>query len=361
MVLSALTLANCQADTEAFQNAAFVPLVIITDMEPDDRIAMMLASDLFADRMVMVGTSVRHAGRKRDLAARALRQDALENILVVQGSGGAAEDYPDVISTRPARLYQNEGKGILSDDALRNYRLAPRSSTASADALINRLAGHEQVEIIALAPLTDLAAALAMRPDLAKRISRLHIMGGWTLRKGIKRTSYNWTMDAAAANQILALKGVPIYLHSSHVFKREFIGGSLNTANAPRVIKALLAAHEKSANIRDFSIAAQSWDHHVIRLIPALAERIKPHAGQQFSPSDPFTVLAAADDKLVVSARPVFVQIDLEDLDGQSGYAVTVTDDPKSAMMLVESMNAERFRLLLEDSFNRRSSVTDTP
>ena len=105
-----------------------VPIVVITDMEPDDRIALHLLVALFPERVSLIGTTVMHSYRKKVLAERLMRQLNMSHIPVIQGSGGYAEDYPEIASSRAGREYDLEGMDILDQRALQDMANQARSS-----------------------------------------------------------------------------------------------------------------------------------------------------------------------------------------------------------------------------------------
>lgn len=104
------------------------PIVVITDMEPDDRIALHLLVALFPKRVTLIGTTVMHSYRKKVLAARLMQQLNMAHIPVVQGSGGYADNYPEITSSRAGREYDREGMHILDELELQDIANQTRSS-----------------------------------------------------------------------------------------------------------------------------------------------------------------------------------------------------------------------------------------
>ena len=64
-------------------------LIILTDMQPDDRIALAIvaANRELRERLLLVGTSLLNAPLKAALARRQLGQSGLGNVPVFAGSG----------------------------------------------------------------------------------------------------------------------------------------------------------------------------------------------------------------------------------------------------------------------------------
>lgn len=326
-------------------------VIVITDLEPDDRIALLLVAAGFRPaEIALVGTTVMHAGRKQRLVRQLLDQLCLNKVPVVQGSGGNADDYPDVASTRAARAYTGEGEGLLPDSELaRIDSELPRSSTALSEAIRDQLHHRSGTEILLLAPPTDLIEALDAEPALAARIGHIHIMGGWSQRAGadgrtLRRTSYNWNMAPDAAARLMAMEGVPMTLYSSDLIKASFAGGSINPANSPKVIATLQDARNRQPAVASFFIAGNSWDQHVMQAIPPLREVIGANAGQQFTPADPIVVVGMTTPGLIRRQRPVRIAIDPDNIDPVSGFRVEVRDDAESRIHLVEAIDVEIFR-----------------
>ena len=69
--------------------------------------------------------------------------------------------------------FGNEGKGILDDGAPLSFAAEPAS-----DALSRLFAAPSDLELVAVGPLTNVAAALERDSALSKRVPRLTVMGG---------------------------------------------------------------------------------------------------------------------------------------------------------------------------------------
>ncbi|SHG94335.1 nucleoside hydrolase [Ferrimonas marina] len=334
--------------------ASALPLVVITDMEPDDRIALELLMGHAEHRLVLVGSTVMHASRKQALAQQVMTSHGLEAVPVVVGSGGQAEDFPAIQSSAAARAYEQEGQGILDPDSLRELNLnQPRSDSALRHALCRVLKQHEAVEILLLAPPTDLAAVLQAQPELQGRIEHIHVMGGWVEHDGVLRTTYNWNMDPSASAALMAMEQIPMTLFSSDLIKQTFQGGSISRTGNPVLFEQMQGVTDSNPAMADFFTATASWDQHVLARIPALVPVIGDDAGYQFTPADPLLVGAMRDPAMVLASEPVSIQIDLEAMDPQRGYAVEVTPNPDSRINWVTEMDPDRFLQLLSEHFNR--------
>jgi hypothetical protein len=332
------------------------PVVVITDMEPDDRIALHLVIALFPKRTVLIGTTVMHSYRKKLLAERLMHQLKFTHVPVIQGSGGQADDYPDIASSRAGREYDLEGTHILERRALREMANHARSSKQLQIELRRILSTNQSVEIIVLAPPTDLATILDESPELAGHISRVHLMGGWVeieRPNGIElRSTYNWNMDPQASRNLLESPTFPITLYSSHAVKRHFSGGSLQRTTFPNLIEMLEASSERLPSVAETCIAGSSWDNHLMDRIPELENVLgRKNAGMQFSPADPVVVVGAFAPALIKTRTPIRVRLDEQDLDPGKGYRIFAIPSPDSRIELVEAFDEAIFREVFADAF----------
>lgn len=103
----------------------------------------------------------------------------------------------------------HEGRGILEEAPPGN--LSPRHAV---QALVETLMA-EEMEVLAVGPLSNLAAALIVEPRIAGRITRLTLMGGYfrPLAAGADRlppsTDYNLMADPAASLRVLNDTAIP--------------------------------------------------------------------------------------------------------------------------------------------------------
>jgi len=349
---------ECGDRAPEFEHPA--PVVVITDMEPDDRLALHLLVARFPERLILIGTTVMHSYRKKVLAERLLQQLDMAHIPVVQGSGGHADDYPDIASSRAGREYDLEGAHILDQRTLQDMGDHARSSKRLQIELRRVLSANQSVEIFVLAPPTDLSAVLKEFPELADHISRVHLMGGWVEVKGPVstelRATYNWNMDPDASKQLLESQAFPITLYSSHVVKNNFSGGSLQRSTFPELIDLLETSSERSPSVAETHVAGRSWDNHLMDRIPELDEVIgRENAGMQFSPADPVVIVGAFAPEFVLGRTPVRVRLDENDLDPGKGYRIFVEPSADSQIELVEDFDKTVFRDVFSDTFEALS------
>jgi len=330
--------------------------IIITDLEPDDRIALhVLAARIPHNEILFVGTTIKNAARKKALTRKLLDQLRLATIPVYQGSGGTAEMYYDIASSRAAREYEHEGKGILAEDELKVMSAMSYSSNELQQHIKSALETYDAIECIVLAPPTDLVAVLEKNPLLKKSIQHVYIMGGWSEQNEngniVLRTTYNWNMDPQASTQLLDMKDIPMTVYSSHTIKKYFGGGSCNCDTCPRIINILEQYKDQLPSLIDQQIAAYSWDQHIIQKIPALKEVIEAYSGKQFTPADPLVVIGVINNNLIQKKIPVDLCIDLNDLDVAKGFRIQVTHNLSSNIQLVDSIDIEIFTKEFISSF----------
>ena len=342
-------------------------LLVIVDMEPDDRIALLLLAAEFPEEIVYVGTTGMHAGRKQVLAERYLDRIGLAGIPVIQGTGGEAASYPDIASSRAAREYQSEGRGLLSeaDLTLINSDM-PRSSEELNRVIRDLLRKRDDIEIVLLAPATDLVHALEAEPSLKTRIKHIHMMAGWSEKvmpsgEVVRRTTYNWNMDPIAGAQLMSMKTVPMTLYSSHIIKSSFSGGSINKDGFPKIIGELESQWCRVPAFESFLVAGNSWDHHLMKKIPPLRDIIGDNAGRQFTPADPVVVVGMARADFITKTRSVDITIDLNDLDPAKGFRVNLETDPTSRIVLIEAVDPEIFRQQVLRDFQKIAAATVSP
>lgn len=204
-------------DEQGGRGAAGVPVVIDTDPGIDDAIALMLAlsgPELDVRAVTTVGGN---AGLDRTTAnaLRLLHLLGRDDVPV-----GAGADHPLV------RRDSLPAESIHGADGLGGITLepAPRGpDRRTAVELIRDVveASAEPVTLIALGPLTNVAALLASAPATAARIGRVVMMGGGarTLGNMTPAAEFNVWYDPEAAARVLS-SGVPVTMVGLDVTRR---------------------------------------------------------------------------------------------------------------------------------------------
>jgi len=147
-----------------------------------------------------------------------------------------AADVPVYIGAEKPllRTYQNatwfHGRDGLGDH---NYP-APRKCPASghaADAIIDAIEANPGIVMVTLAPLTNVALALAKKPEIAAKVGRCVIMGGAPCCEGnvTPAAEYNIWVDPEAARMVMN-SGLPIELVGWHLCRGEAVVGEDDAA-----------------------------------------------------------------------------------------------------------------------------------
>ncbi len=151
-------------------------IVLDTDMGSDVDDALCLALALASPELELV--AITHVGRESRLRARISRK-----LLELAGR----KEIPVYAGCRVPVLggdgfswFGHEGVGILEP----GEEPAPEHEHG-VSALARLLRAHDDLELVAVGPLTNLALALMLDPDLAGRIRALTVMGGH-----IRRVAY---------------------------------------------------------------------------------------------------------------------------------------------------------------------------
>jgi purine nucleosidase len=182
-------------------------IIIDTDPGIDDAVAILLA--LASPELEVLGlvavagnaplaATVRNAGSLVELAGRAelpVYAGCPRPIGPHRGAAGEAHGgggLGDLVLPPPGRPTQTKHGVLHLIDSLR--RAAPKSVT-----------------LCALGPLTDIAAALVMAPDIAPAIAELVVMGGGTRGNVTAAAEFNIHADPQAA-AIVFESGLPITL-----------------------------------------------------------------------------------------------------------------------------------------------------
>ncbi len=176
-----------------------VPVVIDTDPGIDDALALMLAARWARCDLRIV--SAVYGNTTLDLAAR--------NARIALARGGA----PDVMvlpgADRPLARPLVTAKETHGPEGLGDHTAEPsRPTFASPSALRDALrAAREPVVLITLGPLTNLAHALRLDPDLVRsRVQRHVMMGGSIAARGTATPAaeFNVWCDPEAAAEVFA-------------------------------------------------------------------------------------------------------------------------------------------------------------
>lgn len=180
--------------------------------------------------------------------------------------------------------FGNEGVGILDDDG----GVVEREH--AVDALVRLFEQHDDLELVTVGPLTNVAAALARRPGLAAHIARVTIMGGHLREEAYggrdlgPDVDYNLRSDAEASLAVLT-SGVPIRLVPINVTLQTWLtrAGLDRIAAGGGALRSALVA------------AVREWTPIMNRLYDIRVEVEAPQDNVAFL-HDPLTLATAFDE-----------------------------------------------------------------
>ena len=183
-------------------------VVIDTDPGTDDALALVMAlnsPDLRIEGITTVG-------------GNATLAETTNNALRLVHHVAAGRDVPIAVgAARPARGSFSHAYHVHGADGLGVDLPAPTSVPQPADAVDflrqRALAVPAQISVIALGPLTNVAAALDGQPDVAHAISEVYVMGGAVEVPGnvTPHAEFNIYEDPWSANAVFG-SGVPVTL-----------------------------------------------------------------------------------------------------------------------------------------------------
>lgn len=202
--------------------------LIDTDTASDDAVAIIMALR-YPDVQVVAITTV--AGNVD------VQQSTRNALYTVQLCGVKVPVY--LGAEKPLlRSYQNatwfHGRDGLGDHGYPAAREAAASMHA-VDAIINAAETYPGLVIVTLAPLTNVALAIAKKPSIAEKIKRCVVMGGAPCCEGnvTPAAEYNIWVDPEAARIVLR-SDLPIELIGWHVSRSEAV---LNESDIAKIQK----------------------------------------------------------------------------------------------------------------------------
>lgn len=184
-----------------------VPLLIDTDMGVDDAVAIALALStplLDLRSVVSVGGNV-SLEQATDNVGRLLNGFRVATL----PSLGRGLDQADAALERAHHVFGVDGLGgvVLDQPPAAARRIEPFLSVYDKTTTDH----PQQLVIIAIGPLTNLAVLLKEHPDVLARAARIIIMGGavWCPGNVTPHAEFNFYRDPAAAQEVLS-SGLPI-------------------------------------------------------------------------------------------------------------------------------------------------------
>lgn len=191
--------------------------LIDTDTASDDAVALILALRAPDVRVAAITT----------VAGNVDVQQSTRNALYTVELCGA--DVPVYMgASKPLLREHQSATWFHGRDGLGEHDYAaPRRSARelhAVDAIIETVEANPGLVIVTLAPLTNLALALAKKPSIAAKVGRCVVMGGAPCCEGnvTPAAEYNIWVDPEAA-RIVMLSGLPIELVGWHLSRAEAV------------------------------------------------------------------------------------------------------------------------------------------
>jgi purine nucleosidase len=191
--------------------------LIDTDTASDDAVAIIMALRAPDVRVVAITTVAGNVN---------VEQSTRNALYTVQLCGSDVPVYGG--AEKPLlRRYENatwfHGRDGLGDHGYPPPRRAPGKLHA-VDAMIEAIEANPGLVIVTLAPLTNLALALAKKPDIAEKVGRCVVMGGAPCCEGnvTPAAEYNIWVDPEAARMVMR-SGMPVELIGWHLSRGEAV------------------------------------------------------------------------------------------------------------------------------------------
>jgi len=234
-----------------------MPVIIDCDPGVDDALALLLA---FASPEIdIIGiTSVAGNVSESLTTANALRVCEL----------GGRDTIPVYAGCpRPLLYPHRDGAPIHGEDGLGNSRLKLPARSAQSqhavDFLIREIRARPgEITLAVLGPMTNIATALAMAPDIAVKIKQLVFMGGAAYVAGnvTSQAEFNFWFDPHAAQAVLAsdIKMVMLGLDVTHqtCVTSEWIEQLSTTSKVGEIVGRMLASMKGGAYLHDPCVIA---------------------------------------------------------------------------------------------------------
>ncbi len=193
------------------------PFLIDTDTASDDAVALIMALRAPDVEVVAITT----------VAGNVPVEQSTRNALYIAEICGS--DVPVYAGAdKPLlRPYQN-ATWFHGADGLGEHGYPPPKRSMerwhAADAIIAETEEHPGLTIVTLAPLTNLALALARKPSIAANVNRCVIMGGAPCCEGnvTPAAEYNIWVDPEAARMVVS-SGIPVELIGWHLSRGDAV------------------------------------------------------------------------------------------------------------------------------------------
>jgi purine nucleosidase len=197
------------------------PFLIDTDTASDDAVALIMALRAFNVKVIAITTV---AG---NVPVAQSTKNALYTVELCGSAAGAKVPVYSGADNPLLRTYQNatwfHGRDGLGEHDYPAAKQAPETAYA-ADAIIAAAEANPGLVLVTLGPLTNVALAIAKKPEIARNVSRCVIMGGAPCCEGnvTPAAEYNIWVDPEAA-QIVMRSALPVELVGWHLSRGEAV------------------------------------------------------------------------------------------------------------------------------------------
>ena len=188
---------------------------IDTDMGSDDAVALIMA--LKSDEVDVIGISALSGNVP-------LEQAAINARYIAELCESDVPVYPG--ANKPFLRPYVDATWFHGVDGLSGYGGTPQQMPETkhgVDALIEAALAHDEMILVTLGPLTNVALAIAREPKIVERISRCVVMGGAACTYGnvTPAAEYNIWVDPEAARMVF-LSGMPVEMVGWEFCQGEF-------------------------------------------------------------------------------------------------------------------------------------------
>ncbi|XP_056157197.1 inosine-uridine preferring nucleoside hydrolase-like [Lampris incognitus] len=312
-------------------------LVIDVDTGVDDAQAIMMA--LSVPNVTILGITCSHGNTPlENVCKNTLRVLKVCNRLDIPVYRGCAKSLLGR-SFHAGDFHGKDGLGDAPDPDAPGLELMQKEGAVNALVrMINENPG--EVNLVATAPLTNLAMAVKLDPCFPTKLKGLYIMGGNTDSRGNTTVcgEFNFVADPEAAYIVLDSFTCPTYIASWEFSCKNSLPWSFcETWLAQDTDKARFMA-------RIFS--------HTMKMIQTERYQKELVAGAGFTPCDVYALAAAIDDTLITATDQVAVTVELE---GTYTRGMMVLDllellKKKHKAFIMKTVNLERFKEMLMNS-----------
>jgi purine nucleosidase len=306
------------------------PVFIDTDTASDDAVALMMAFSRWGNRIKAIGVVAGNCPLEQATINALYVADLCEAKVPVYM--GAAKPLVRELSTAQ-HVHGIDGMGDIGlvATSLARSQLKPDPGYAP-DKLIELADQHDgELVLVTLGPLTNVALALAKRPDIAKKISRCYMMGGTSDNYGniTPVSEFNIWADPESAEVVFA-SGMPVTM----------IGWDISRKYAE-------INEETSSKIRALGSRRAEVAVDCQRTLVTFCRDVTGVDG--FDLPDPIAIAVAIDPTIATDTFEAAIHVSLND-DFTRGQTIiddrSMTDRARN-VTLVREASADRFQEML--------------